>query len=123
MTIERHSESAVRVDDYAEAVPTDALFGIGQVIRHKLFGYRGVVASIDPRFQGTDEWYNVTARSRPPKNEPWYHVLVDESEHSTYVAECNMEADPSGEPIRNASVNRQFTEFRDGKYVVIRAVN
>lgn len=120
---EHHSESAVRVDDYVEVVPADALFAIGQVIRHKLFGYRGVVASIELRFQGSDEWYNVMASSRPPKNKPWYHVLVDESEHSTYVAECNMEADPSSEPIRNASVKRRFTEFRDGKYVVVRAVN
>ena len=67
-----------------------AKFRIGQIVHHKLFNYTGVVFDIDPIFQGSEEWYGQVARSRPPKNKPWYHVLVHAAEHSTYVAEQNL---------------------------------
>ena len=72
-----------------------ARFGVGQLIRHRRFDYRGVVVDVDSTFQGTDEWYDAVARSRPPKNRPWYHVLPHGAEHMTYVAERHLEADPS----------------------------
>ncbi|MEH6534596.1 MAG: heat shock protein HspQ, partial [Photobacterium frigidiphilum] len=74
---------------------TMAKYSIGDLVHHNLFDYRGVIVDIDPHFQLTDEWYETVARSRPPKNEPWYHVLVHESTNSTYVAEQNLEPDPS----------------------------
>jgi len=52
-------------------------FAVGQLIHHILFNYRGVIIDIDPEFYGTEEWYNQVARSRPPKDKPWYHVLGD----------------------------------------------
>ena len=58
-----------------------AKFHIGQVIRHRLFDYRGVVLDVDPVFLGSDAWYEQVARSRPPKDKPWYRVLVHEAEH------------------------------------------
>ena len=64
-----------------------AKFKIGQIIHHRLFDYTGVVFDIDPIFQGSEEWYKQVARSHPPKNKPWYHVLVHAGEHTTYVAE------------------------------------
>jgi heat shock protein HspQ len=76
-----------------------AKYSTGGLIDHKLFGYRGVVVGIDPCFQLTDEWYDTVARSRPPKNEPWYHVLVHQSKNSTYVADQNLTPDYSPEPI------------------------
>ena len=60
-----------------------AKFAIGELIHHRLFDYRGVVFDVDPDFQGTEEWYTRVARSRPPKDQPWYHVLVDGAEHTT----------------------------------------
>jgi heat shock protein HspQ len=66
---------------------TRVKFSVGELIHHRLFDYRGVIVDVDQSFQGTDEWYQSVAKSRPPRDEPWYHVLVHDSEHSTYVAE------------------------------------
>ena len=79
----------------------EAQFGVGICVSHKRFGYRGVVVDVDPEFEGTDEWYDKTAKSRPPKDRPWYHVLVHDSDHMTYVAERNLVLDDTDEPIRH----------------------
>ena len=72
-----------------------AKYCIGQLIQHKLFDYRGIILSVDLEFKSTDEWYEAVAKSRPPKNEPWYHVLVHQKGHQTYVAEQNLQPDPA----------------------------
>ncbi len=93
-----------------------AKFHIGQVIRHRLFNYRGVVVDVDPMFLGSDAWYEQAARSRPPKDKPWYRVLVHEAEHQTYMAECNLEPDPSGDPIRHPLLTAFFTDHAVAGY-------
>ena len=93
-----------------------AAFSVGQVIEHKLFGYRGVILDVDPVFQLSDEWYDQVARSRPPKDQPWYHVLREGSPHMTYVAQRNLSPDATGKPIRHPLVDQFFGEFRDGRY-------
>ena len=100
-----------------------AQFHIGQIVHHRMFGYRGVVIDVDPTFQGDDEWYEMMARSRPPKQAPWYHVLVHDADHNTYVAERNLEPDDSPEPIRHSLLDTYFRAFRDGEYVVKRSMN
>lgn len=92
-------------------------FYIGQVVHHKLFDYRGVIVDVEPEFCGTDEWYELVARSKPPKNKPWYHVLPDGSNHQTYVAERNLESDKTGQPVKHPSLNLYFTEFKNGIYI------
>jgi len=72
-----------------------AKYCIGQLIQHKLFDYRGIILGVDLEFNSTDEWYEMVAKSRPPKNEPWYHVLVHQKGHQTYVAEQNLQLDPA----------------------------
>ena len=72
-----------------------AKYCIGQLIQHKLFDYRGIILGVDLEFKSTDEWYEMVAKSRPPKNEPWYHVLVHQKGHQTYVAEQNLQIDPA----------------------------
>ena len=72
-----------------------AKYCIGQLIQHKLFDYRGIILGVDLEFKSTDEWYEVVAKSRPPKNKPWYHVLVHQKGHQTYVAEQNLQIDPT----------------------------
>ena len=72
-----------------------AKYCIGQLIQHKLFDYRGIILSVDLEFKSTDEWYEAVAKSKPPKNEPWYHVLVHQKGHQTYVAEQNLQPDPA----------------------------
>mgnify|MGYP001828233666 CR=1 FL=1 len=93
-----------------------AKFAIGALVHHRLFDYRGVVVDVDATFQSTDEWYETVAKSRPPKDKPWYHVLVHGAEHSTYVAEQNLEPDPSGEPIQHPMVSEFFDDFEEGRY-------
>ena len=98
----------------------EARFGIGQLVHHLRFGYRGVVVDVDPVFSGTDAWYEAVARSRPPRDRPWYHVLVHEAEHATYVAERHLEADESGQPISHPEVGAYFSRFEDGRYLAPR---
>ncbi len=100
-----------------------AEFRVGQLVHHKMFDYRGVVVDVDADFQGDDEWYDVMARSRPPKDEPWYHVLVHDAAHMTYVAQRNLEPDESTEPINHPALDHFFAEFGDGAYVPQHVVN
>ena len=72
-----------------------AKFCVGQLIHHKLFDYRGIILGVDLEFKSTDEWYNEVAKSRPPKDEPWYHVLIHQKGYQTYVAEQNLQLDPA----------------------------
>ncbi|RRQ22039.1 heat shock protein HspQ [Thiohalobacter thiocyanaticus] len=94
-----------------------AKFSVGDIIHHKRFDYRGVVVDVDPIFQGTDEWYEQVARSRPPKDKPWYHVLVHGSDQMTYVAERHLETDESGEPIQHPLLELYFSRLENGRYV------
>jgi len=96
----------------------NAKFSIGQLIHHRLFDYRGVIVDVDPFFAGSDEWYELVARTRPPKNQPWYRILPDGKPHFTYVAQRNLEPDATQSPIEHPSLWDFFSEFRDGTYVL-----
>tara|TARA_B100000700_G_scaffold105780_1_gene119479 strand:+ start:10 stop:318 length:309 start_codon:yes stop_codon:yes gene_type:complete len=93
-------------------------FTVGQIIHHVLFNYRGVIVDIDSNFQGTETWYREVAKSSPPRNKPWYHVLVDKSYSITYVAERNLEEEISKEPIVHPLIKDFFKEFENGSYKV-----
>lgn len=103
--------------------PSTARFQPGQLVRHRRFDYRGVVVEVDAEFSGSHEWYEQVARSRPPKDAPWYHVLPDRAQHTTYVAERNLENDPEPEPIDHPLVDSCFDGFADGRYTVTRTLN
>jgi len=96
---------------------TNARYSVGDLIHHRLFNYRGAIVDVDPTFQATDEWYEAVARSRPPKDEPWYHILVHGALHTTYVAERNLEPDDSMDPIVHPMVEHFFTRFENGRYI------
>jgi len=89
---------------------------VGQVIHHLRFDYRGVIVDVDPQFQGSDEWSDRVAQSRPPKDAPGYDVLVHDAEHTTYVAERNLEADLGGGQISHPLLGSFFDAFREGAY-------
>ncbi|MFT6955820.1 MAG: heat shock protein HspQ [Halieaceae bacterium] len=93
-----------------------AKFSIGDLVHHQLFAYRGVIVDVDATFQATDAWYETVAKSRPPKDKPWYHVLVHGAAHATYVAEQNLERDASSEPIIHPMLAQFFSRFEDGRY-------
>ena len=91
-------------------------FSVGQVVHHKRFDYRGVIVDVDAVFSASDEWYEQVARSRPPKDKPWYRVLVHERGMETYVAERNLEADPDGGQVDHPLLGRFFDSSVDGVY-------
>ena len=93
-----------------------AQFSIGQVIVHKKFNYRGVIFDVDAKYSGTDQWYEQVAKSRPPKDKPWYHVLVDGQLMTTYVAEQHLEPDDSPAPITHPLTEEYFDGFEEGSY-------
>ena len=96
---------------------SSAKFAVGQVVHHKLFDYRGVIVDVDPVFALSDEWYESMALSRPPKDRPWYHVLRHGTALRTYVAERNLDPEPSGEPIAHPEIEVFFRGFEDGAYL------
>ena len=99
-------------------IDSQAQFALGQLITHRLFGYRGVIFDVDPEFQGSEEWYERNAQSRPPRNQPWYRVLVDDQPLETYVAERNLELDVAPRPIYHPLADQIFSGFNDGQYVL-----
>ncbi len=101
----------------------NAKFAVGQLVHHKLFGYRGVIVDVDASYQGSDEWYEEVAHNAPPKDRPWYHVLVHGADYETYVAERHLESDVSNAPINHPDLGRFFDGFRNGAYVVRRRMN
>lgn len=95
-----------------------AHFSIGDIVYHTRLNYRGVVYDIDPKFMLSEEWYRNVATSRPPKDKPWYHVLVHNSTHETYVAERHLEADSSHEPINHPLTDDLFATFQGDRYTI-----
>ena len=100
-----------------------AKFTVGQIVHHRKFDYRGVIVDVDANFQGSQEWYEQVARSRPPKDQPWYHVLVHQRSVETYVAERHLEPDELQTPIDHPYVQVFFESLRDGVYVTNQTVN
>jgi len=97
-----------------------AKFGIGQVVRHRIFPFRGVVFDVDPVFDNTEEWWLAIPEDvRPSKDQPYYHLLAEnaESEYIAYVSEQNLLPDDSGEPLRHPQISELFGERNGDVYV------
>lgn len=91
-------------------------FTVGQVVYHNLFDYRGVIIDVDTSYQKDMKWYDRMARTRPPKDQPWYQVLVHDSKSESYVAERNLSIDESKQPIENPNLHKYFQSFLNGLY-------
>ena len=96
-----------------------AKFRLGQVVRHRVYPFRGVIFDVDPEFANTEEWWEpIPEDVRPRKDQPFYHLLA-ENEQTTYVAyvsEQNLLEDETGEPVRHPEVERLFGELAEGIY-------
>jgi heat shock protein HspQ len=98
---------------------TRARFGIGDVVRHRLFTFRGVVFDIDPVFANSEEWYqSIPEDIRPRRDQPFYHLLAEneDSSYVAYVSQGNLLADPQGGPVDHPTVRQLFESFKDGRY-------
>ena len=104
----------VKVDEALKAK-----FNLGQVVRHRLFAFRGVIFDVDPTFGNSEEWWlSIPEHIRPRKDQPFYHLLAenDETEYIAYVSEQNLLPDDSGEPVRHPQVSEMFGELANGSY-------
>ena len=93
-------------------MPKKIRFKVGQPIRHKIFNYRGVVAEVDPTFQQTTIWYETMTTDSPPKDEPWYSVLVHDSPCIAYVSQQNLEPDLTGAYIKHPAMSNYFKNLK-----------
>ena len=96
-----------------------AKFGIGQVVRHRKYPFRGVIYDVDPVFANTEEWWLAIPEDvRPRKDQPFYHLFAEntETEYIAYVSEQNLLLDQSGEPLRHAQIADVFVRTEDGVY-------
>ncbi len=96
-----------------------AKYAIGQVVRHRVFPFRGVIFDVDPEFNNTEEWYqSIPAEVRPPKDQPFYHLLAENSEsyYVAYVSEQNLLPDNTGEPVGHPQISMLFGELENGRY-------
>ena len=96
----------------------NAKFAIGDVVRHRVFPFRGVVFDVDPEFANTEEWWNsIPAEIRPSRDQPFYHLFAEneDTEYVAYVSEQNLVADDSGQPIRHPQV-RALMDVDQGHY-------
>jgi heat shock protein HspQ len=99
-----------------------AKFAIGQVVRHRIFPFRGVVFDIDPIFDNSEEWWlSIPEDVRPTKDQPYYHLFAEnaDSEYIAYVSEQNLLPDDSDEPLRHPQISEFFSK-RDGDIYVAR---
>tara|TARA_B100000686_G_scaffold343576_1_gene424666 strand:- start:318 stop:854 length:537 start_codon:yes stop_codon:yes gene_type:complete len=95
---------------------TEPHFEPGQLVVHRRYGYRGVVVALDLTCQADDDWY-LSNRTQPDRQQPWYHVLVHNSEQITYAAQTSLQADDSDQQIVHPLVDHFFSAFSDGHYL------
>jgi len=102
-----------------ENTKRDAKFNIGQIVKHRVYPFRGVIFDVDPTFDNTEEWWSsIPEEIRPVKDQPFYHVLAEneETEYIAYVSEQNLLEDQTGEPVRHPQVEEFFGELKNGVY-------
>ena len=96
-----------------------ARFSIGEVVRHRLLSFRGVIFDVDPVFANSDEWYEaIPAEIRPAKDQPFYHLLAENADQGyvAYVSQQNLEHDASDEPIEHPAISGLFDAYAGGRY-------
>jgi heat shock protein HspQ len=103
----------------------EAKFSIGDVVRHRVFEFRGVVFDIDPVFANSDEWYDsIPVEVRPTKDQPFYHLFAENSDNSyiAYVSQQNLLPDNQGGPVDHPAVEGFFAKWSGAKYELKRAM-
>ena len=101
-----------------------AKYRVGQVVRHRIHDFRGLIFDVDPEFSNSEEWWlSIPPETRPRKDQPFYHLLAEnaESEYIAYVSEQNLLPDPSGKPLRHPQIPELFAVGEDGTYRLLHA--
>ena len=96
-----------------------ARFAIGEVVRHRLFDFRGVIFDVDPEFTNSEEWYEAIPETlRLRKDQPFYHLLAENAEatYIAYVSQQNLVPDDTDEPVDHPAIATMFDRLEDGRY-------
>lgn len=96
-----------------------ARFGVGDIVRHRMFDFRGVIFDVDPVFANSEEWYeSIPAEIRPTRDQPFYHLLAenDDSTYVAYVSQQNLVGDGISGPVDHPGIDELFDDFADGRY-------
>jgi heat shock protein HspQ len=98
-----------------------AKFAIGDVVKHRVFNFRGVIFDVDPTFANTEEWWlSIPEHIRPRKDQPFYHLLAENEDNAyvAYVSEQNLLPDDTGEPVGHPQAPLIFESFDQGHYTL-----
>ncbi len=115
-------DSRVAISPPAGATPL-ATFTLGDVVRHRLFDFRGVIFDVDPEFSNSEEWYeSIPEDVRPARNQPFYHLYAenDDSSYVAYVSQQNLIEDADGGPVCHPGIESMFEEFSGTRYTIRR---
>lgn len=116
--LQRPSSNSSNPDhDRAKTVIREAKFQLGQIVKHRIYPFRGVIYDVDPEFNNTEEWYSsIPEDVRPRKEQPFYHLYAENEQtvYEAYVSEQNLLPDDSDEPLRHPMVKRLFKEHQPG---------
>lgn len=99
----------------------EAKFHIGDIVRHRIYPFRGVIFDVDAVYSNTEEWMEAIPQDRrPERDQPFYHLLAenDESTYVAYVSEQNLLPDKSGNPVSHPQISEIFFGIEDGRYVM-----
>ncbi len=102
-------------------IKKDPVFNIGDIVKHKIYPFRGVIVDVDPEFSNTEEWYqSIPAEIRPSKEQPYYHLMAENSEtfYSAYVSQQNLIIDGDNGPVDHPDLDQMFSGIKKGKYLL-----
>ena len=100
-------------------VNRDPLFNIGDIVKHRIYPFRGVIVDVDPEFSNTEEWYqSIPAEIRPSRNQPYYHLMAENTEtfYTAYVSQQNLIDDGENGPLEHPDLDEIFSGMEKGKY-------
>lgn len=124
--MERANYFSSHTGRFVSAPPVShARFAIGDVVKHRMFDFRGVIFDIDPVFANSEEWYeSIPAEVRPSREQPFYHLLAEneESNYIAYVSQQNLLSDADAGPVDHPQVDELFEAFRNGRYKLRRGM-
>ncbi len=97
----------------------DPLFNIGDIVKHRIYPFRGVIVDVDPEFSNTEEWYqSIPAEIRPSREQPYYHLMAENTEtfYTAYVSQQNLVGDGDNGPLEHPDLEEIFSGMDHGKY-------
>jgi heat shock protein HspQ len=115
------SDNFEKTDISNNVIIVSPIFNIGDVVKHRLYQFRGVIVDIDPEFANSEEWYqSIPEDSRPKKDQPFYHLLAENSEtfYSAYVSQQNLLPDSESGPIHHPDIDNLFSDVSNGRYIL-----